>query len=96
MNLRKWSKNHTIGLLAGILSPIVFTPLIILLYDVSDSPVLWNLYVIKAKIISLACIPNLAWFHLALKRKNYDFAMGIILATFVYLFVIIYYKYIVI
>lgn len=96
MNLRRWSKNHTFGLLAGLLTPVIFVPLVILLYEISGLHIYWNLYVIKAKMISLACIPNLGWFHLMLKRKNYDFAMGVILATFFYLFVIIYYKYIVI
>lgn len=95
MNLRNWSKYHTFGLLTGIASPFVFIPIIIFLSAALGSPMLWFLYVVKAKIISLACIPNLAWFHLSIRRKNYDFGMGIILATFIYLLVIIYYKFLI-
>jgi hypothetical protein len=94
MNLRYWSKQHTWGCLSGVLSPLLFTLLIVLFYKFIHSPVYWNLYTEKAKIISLACISNLAWFHLAIRKKNFDYAMGIILATILYLFVIIYYKFV--
>lgn len=95
MNLRNWSKYHTIGLLVGLVFPRTIYRIIELLDPVLDLHLYFYLYTVKAKIISLACIPNLVWFHIYLKRKNYDFAMGIILATFVYLFVIIYYKFLI-
>ncbi len=95
MNLRSWSKHHTFGLLSGLFSPVVFIPLIIFFSDLLGNPLHWFLYVEKSKIISLACIPNLAWFHLSMKRKNYDFGMGVILATILYLLVIIYYKFLI-
>lgn len=96
MNLRNWSKQHTLGLLAGIISTLVFAFLIFQLEIVSKISFhgLLQSYTQQAKIISLACIPNLAWFHLSMKRKNYDFGMGVILSTFVYLFVVILYKFI--
>lgn len=99
MNLRHWSKYHTYGLIIGILSPLIFIPIVMGIYSVIDGTPfdsLWTkfkfLFDTRSKFISLACISNLIWFHLSTRKQNFEQAMGIILATFLYLFLILYYK----
>jgi hypothetical protein len=92
MNLRNWSKYHTLGILIGITTTIIFTILIKLTYSAFNNPQLWFLHETKSKLISLASIANLGWFHWFIKYKKTDLAMGVILATFVNLIVILYLK----
>lgn len=101
MNLRRWTKNHTIGLILGLITPIFFIPVTIWIYSFTENisfSKLFELFRIlndmKGKFISLACIANLGWFHLNIKKQNYNRAMGIILATMLYLLVILYYKFV--
>lgn len=100
MNLRRWTKEHTIGVVLGIITPIIFIPIVIWIYTLLEHLTfskLWDLFKIlndiKGKFISLACIANLGWFHLSLKKNNYNRAMGLILATMLYLIIILYYKF---
>ena len=109
MNLRRWTKDHTIGLILGLITPIFFIPVTIWIYSfiehISFSK-LFDLFRIlnchldnyindmKGKFISLACIANLGWFHLNIKKQNYNRGMGIILSTMLYLLVILYYKFV--
>lgn len=97
MNLRNWTKQHTYGLLMGIFSPLVFTPLVIFLLALSRGfsfIEIWNMFLMSkqasSKIISLAIISNLAWFYIFINRNNYGWAMGIILGTICYLPYIVY------
>lgn len=100
MNLRYWNKQHTIGLLLGILSIFVFLPVVAYVYTWTDNSSLlsfsfyWNNIfsspTFRCKAISLAVIPNLGWFYLALNKRNYNFAMGIILASAFFIPYIIY------
>jgi hypothetical protein len=89
MNLRNWSKYHTLGLLIGLLTTIVVTLLIKLTYSAFNNPQYWFLHETKSKLISLASIANLGWFHWFIKKKKTDLAMGVILATFINLIVIL-------
>ncbi len=95
MNLRNWSRLHTYGLLLGIATTLVFVPILSLLFDAFDNPQYWFLHEAKGKLISLASIANLAWFHWFIKTKKTDLAMGIILATFINFIMIVYLKLIV-
>jgi hypothetical protein len=47
----------------------------------------------KSKIISLASIANLIWFHTFLRQEKWPLAMGIILSTVLNLFAILYFKF---
>ena len=97
MNLRNWTLAHTKGLVIGILSPILFVPLVILIlawsrnYSLSE---IWDMFMLSrqtmSKVVSLAIISNLLWFYVFINRNNYGLAMGIILGTIAYLPYIIY------
>jgi hypothetical protein len=91
MNLRNWSKYHSLGLLLGITTTILGVIIIKSLYSAFSIPQYWFLDDTKSKLISLASILNLGWFHWFIKSKKYDLAMGIILSTFINLLVIIYF-----
>lgn len=100
MNLRNWSKNHTYGLLIGILTTAIAIPLTIVIYSWLNNYEIENYFyrfsinrVEKSKIISLASIANLAWFHTFLKKENWSLAMGVILATVLNLVAILYFKF---
>jgi hypothetical protein len=100
MNLRNWSKQHSIGLLIGILTTAVAIPLTIVIYALLNKYEIENYFyrfslnrVEKSKIISLASIANLIWFHTFLRQEKWPLAMGIILSTVLNLFAILYFKF---
>ena len=100
MNLRNWSKQHSIGLLIGILTTAVAIPLTIVIYALLNKYEIENYFyrfslnrVEKSKIISLASIANLLWFHTFLRQEKWPLAMGIILSTVLNLFAILYFKF---
>ncbi len=97
MNLRNWSRQHTFGLLIGAASPLVFAPLILFIYAKIQHFLfaqVWYKFIsdpnATGKFISLAIIINLLWFYLFLNREKYNFAMGIILGSVLYLPYIVY------
>ena len=101
MNLRSWSKQHTWGLLLGILTTLVAIPLVMLILtqlDNQEFASIWYRFKIlsseKSRIISLASIANLIWFHFFLRSEKYPVAMGVILATVLNLLLILYFKFI--
>jgi hypothetical protein len=97
MNLRNWSIAHTKGLLVGILSPLIFIPIVIFLLawlqDFHFSR-LWYMFetdeFVRSKVVSIAIISNLIWFYLSLNREKYSFGMGVIIGTICYLPYILY------
>jgi hypothetical protein len=100
MNLRNWTKQHSIGLLIGILTTAVAIPLTIVIYALLNKYEIENYFyrfslnrVEKSKIISLASIANLLWFHTFLRQEKWPLAMGIILSTVLNLFAILYFKF---
>lgn len=95
MNLRNWSKKHTLGLLLGIATTLVGIPILMLIFDAFKNPQYWFLHEAKSRLISLASLFNLGWFHWFIKKKKTDLAMGIILATFINFFIIIYLKFLI-
>jgi hypothetical protein len=97
MNLRNWSMQHTKGLFVGVLSPLLFIPIVIFLLAWAQHypfSVLWEnflaLNVMKSKIVSIAIISNLGWFYLALNREKYGFSMGVILGSIAFLPYVLY------
>ena len=97
MNLRNWGWEHTKGLIIGLLSPIVFVPLVIVIMaEFQNYPFeyLWkqflNMDMVRSKFLSLAIVANLLWFYLCLNRGKYGLAMGIILGTILYLPYVLY------
>lgn len=100
MNIRNWTKQHTIGFLIGLATTLVAIPLTIMIssaindYTFSFS---WDKFTVmraeKSRIISLASIANLIWFHIFLRKENWPVAMGVIMATVINLIVILYFKF---
>lgn len=97
MNLRNWSKQHTKGLIIGILSPLIFIPIVILLLSWMqnfDFSRLWfkfsHEHMVRSKMLSLAIISNLIWFYMSLNREKYGFAMGVIIGSICFLPYILY------
>jgi hypothetical protein len=102
MNFRNWSKQHTFGLLIGILSPIVFIPVVILLLSWVENFLFTQLWykflndpLVRSKIVSIAIISNLIWFYMTLNREKWGLAMGIIVGTIIYLPYIVYVNFII-
>lgn len=101
MNLRNWSSAHTKGLIIGIISPILFIPVVMLLLAwVQDFyfSQLWYKFsydeMVRSKIISISIISNLLWFYITINKDKYGLAMGIILGTICYLPYILYVNFI--
>jgi hypothetical protein len=102
MNIKNWSIEHTKGLIVGILTILVAIFIIIGIFSYTNN-VSYNemmhrfihLRVYTAKIISLAAIANLPWFHfVSLKQANWAFGQGIIAATVIDLLVMLVVKFI--
>ena len=97
MNLRNWSKYHTLGLLIGLIGPLLYLPgTVFVLSKLQNMPfiVFWNKFLefkaIQGKFISLSIIPNLGWFYLFLNKERYPIAMGIIIGSALYIPFILY------
>ena len=92
MNLRNWSMDHTKGLILGLVSPLVFIPIVLLLLswlqNFQFSQLLYKFEMVqtmRSKVISIAIISNLLWFYLSINREKFSLGMGVIVATFCYL-----------
>lgn len=101
MNLRNWTKEHTFGLLIGLATTIVFVFVVIAILAWKDGYTF--AYMFKkfkilhnetTKVVSLASIANLFWFHRFLSKNKWNLGMGVILSTVISLIFIIYFKFI--
>lgn len=93
-----WSRQHTIGLITGILTIIVAVPVValILYYFRGDTAIWRNLafyHAVQAQVLSLASIPNLFWFHRFLKKEKWNLGYGVIYATIINFIVVMIIKY---
>ena len=100
MNLRKWTMDHTKGLLLGIITPLILAPLVLWVLAMTQGfyfEQLWHKFSLikpyQIKIITIAIIANLGWFYLFLNKERYKFAMGVILGTIIFAPYIIYIKF---
>lgn len=100
MNLRKWSLDHTKGVLLGLITPLVFIPLVIFVISFAQNYYfehLWNKFTLngpyRIQIITISIISNLVWFYLFLNKERFNFAMGIILGSLLYAPYIVYIKF---
>jgi hypothetical protein len=97
MNLRKWNKEHTLGLLLALVLPLALLPLVVYILAASQSypfDFFWDRfqmsYQMQSKVLSLSILANLGVFYLFLNKEKYNFAMGIILGSMLFLPVILY------
>jgi hypothetical protein len=86
-----WSKENTFGLLIGLISPLVFLPIVLLILTQSSGSTfsfLWDQIIsyqeFRSKYLSLALISNLIWFYIFLNRQKYEYTKGIILGMLCY------------
>lgn len=86
-----WTKENSLGLLIGLLSPLIFLPLVLFIiaqsqhvnfehvwHQISEFPEF------RSKYLSLALIGNLLWFYLFLNREKYGYTRGIIIGMLLY------------
>ncbi len=97
---KKWTKEHTKGLILGLITPFIVVPLVLLIISATQNYLfsqLWHKFNInnpyQIKIITLSIIANLGWFYLFLNKNRFKFAKGIILGTMLYAPYIIYVKF---
>jgi len=97
---KKWTKEHTKGLILGLITPFIVVPLVLLIISATQNYLfsqLWHKFNInnpyQIKIITLSIIANLGWFYLFLNKNKFKFAKGIILGTMLYAPYIIYIKF---
>lgn len=100
MNLRKLNKEHLIGMVFGVLTPLLVSPLVLFILSWLQNyyfSFLWQRFAhntpYRIKIITLSIIANLIWFYLFLNKENYDRARGIIIGTLIFAPYIIYIKF---
>lgn len=91
------TKENIFGFLIGIISPIVFLPVVLLFLSfVQDTTVyyLWEQFKIsdvhRSKDLSLSLISNLIWFYVFLNTDRYPYVRGILLGMFFYVPYMIY------
>jgi hypothetical protein len=92
-----FTRDHAIGLLIGVVSPLVFLPVVLLILSFTQNTsfeYLWQQVVqfpeYRSKYISLALISNLIWFYIFLNKEKYNFSYGIILGMIVFVPYMIY------
>jgi hypothetical protein len=93
----KLNKNNFLGFGIGILSPLLFIPIVLFILASVTSVsygYIWEQFITfpeyTSKYTSLALISNLLWFYLFLNREYYDVARGIIFAMLCFIPYMIY------
>ena len=91
MNLKKWSIDHTKGILIALITPFIFLPIILCLFSYLQGYYfhqLWykfiNISSFQIKMLTLSIIPNLGWFYLFLNKEIYNVSMGIIIGSLMF------------
>ena len=94
------NKGFLVGLLVGIINPLLFLPLLVYGMSINDGysfNVLWDQILENtmdtSKYVSLALISNLLWFYYFLNRERYYHTRGIILGMICYTPYMIYIYY---
>lgn len=100
MKIRKWTRDHSKGLLIGIITPLVFIPVVIFVITWLQNyyfEQLWHKFTLNnqyhIKIITISIISNLIWFYFFLNKERFNIAMGVILATIAFAPYILYIKF---
>ncbi|MFM1914885.1 MAG: hypothetical protein RLZZ531_554 [Bacteroidota bacterium] len=89
--MRKITKEHVLGFVIGIFTPIVFLPVIVFILAQSrhaEFSYLWSQVndsvEYLSRYMSLGLIPNLLWFYLFLNKEKYAYTRGIIFGMLIY------------
>lgn len=97
---KKWSMDHTKGLVLGIITPIVMIPVVIFFLAWMQDYLfeqLWYKFTLnvhyKTKILTISSIANLFWFYMFLNRDKFAIAKGVIIATLCFAPYVLYIKF---
>ena len=89
--MKKLTKEHVLGFLIGVLTPILFLPIIVFVLSQSrhsEFSYLWgqvnDSVEYLSRYLSLGLIPNGFWFYLFLNREKYAYTRGIIFGMLIY------------
>lgn len=89
--MKRITKEHVLGFLIGVLTPIVFLPVIVFILAQSrhyEFSYLWSQVndsvEYLSRYLSLGLIPNLLWFYLFLNKEKYAYTRGIIFGMLIY------------
>ena len=100
MNLGKWTTDHTKGVILGVITPIIFIPLVVLVMSFLQSyyfEQLWDKFLLntpfRIKIMTISIISNLAWFYFFLNRERFNVARGVIIGSLLFAPYIVYVKF---
>jgi len=100
MNIKKWSIDHTKGVLIALITPFIFLPIILYLFSYLQGyyfEQFWykfiNISSFQIKMLTLSIIPNLGWFYLFLNKEIYNISMGIIIGSLMFAPYIIFIKF---
>jgi hypothetical protein len=97
--LKKYRNKTSSGLLLGLLLPLITVVIVFLVSDKSDSlRDFVNRFIQKeilTHLISLCVLPNLALFFLFLQKNYFQTVKGILGATFIWAFLMLFLKFVV-
>ncbi|NRA12119.1 MAG: hypothetical protein HRT57_09220 [Crocinitomicaceae bacterium] len=100
MKKMKLTKQHGLGVLIGVVSPLVFIPIVIFIFSWIQNfsfGRLWSDFkgfdAMQVKVITVALLSNLIWFYMTLNREFFNIGRGIIIATFLFAPYIVYVKF---
>jgi hypothetical protein len=89
--MKRITKEHVLGFLIGVLTPIIFLPVIVFILAQSrhsEFSYLWSQVndsvEYLSRYLSLGLIPNLLWFYLFLNKEKYAYTRGIIFGMLIY------------
>ena len=100
MKMTKFTRQHAIGVLIGLVSPLIFIPIVIFLFSwIQNHTVgrLWSDFkgfdAMQVKVITVSLLSNLIWFYTTLNKEYYNIGRGIIIGTLLFAPYIIYVKF---
>jgi len=93
------TKEFILGVFVGLISPLIFLPLVIQLMvwiEHLQFGVLWDQFFIDrsahTKLLSMSVVSNLIWFYLALNNRI-NFSRGVLIASLLFVPYVLYRGY---
>lgn len=100
MSRKRWTMDHTKGTLLGLITPLIFVPVVLLIIGWMQDyyfQQLWHKFSLntnyRIKILTISIIANLIWFYLFLNKERWNLARGIIIGSVLYAPYVIYIKF---
>lgn len=100
MKIIKLTKHHGLGVLIGLVSPLIFIPIVIFIFSCIQNHEfgrLWSDFkrfdAMQVKVITVALLSNLIWFYRTLNKEFFNVGRGIIIGTLLFSPYIVYVKF---